>query len=221
AGTSEDFNYTFNVGSWFNVNSTSAPGVRYNNLGLQEPTVGFYTNMVLSANTNSFDLDANNQIEAISSHAPLLRFNWNSANNGNNPWQISLNYTYSRQTRDLGLSLTGGVGYIPQYGNGPFIGLLYGKLGLPFGLSSNVNLELGEQIYYNVGILQRVWENFSLGPYVSNYYEINQGFNSRELLLNYGGLVQHQFPDSPVTMTAQIGTSENGVIASIKGGIRF
>jgi hypothetical protein len=223
AGTSNDFNYSFNTGVWFNINNNSAPGVADNNLGIYEPWMGVYTNMLLSLSTSFYDVDENNRLTGITNHSPLLRFNWNSANNGNNPWQISLGYTISRQTQDFGLTLTTSLGVIPQYSNGPVIGVLAGEVGLPIGTAFNFNVELGDQVYYALDLLQRVFDsNFSIGPYVSNYISINQGFNSRELLLNYGGVIQHQFPDSPVTMTVQLGIDENSEFnASVKGGLRF
>ncbi|MEB3312248.1 MAG: hypothetical protein VKJ02_18635 [Snowella sp.] len=221
AGTDHDFTYSFNTGVWFNVDNWSAPGVRYNNLGIYEPPVGVYTNMLLSSNTTHLDFNENNQLEGITSHSPLLRFNWNSANNSNNPWQVSLSYTFSKQTQKYGLSLTGGLGIIPQYSNGPVIGLIYAKLGLGFGLSVDGNVELGNIVYYGANILQSITPNIALGPYISNYTDLNQGFNSRTLALNYGGIIRYSVTDSPINLTGKFGTGENGFEASIKGEIRF
>ena len=221
AGTDHDFTYSFNTGVWFNVDNWSAPGVRYNNLGIYEPPVGVYTNMILSSNTTHLNFNQNNQLEGITSHSPLLRFNWNSANNSNNPWQISLSYTFSKQTQKYGLSLTGSLGIIPQYSNGPVIGLIYAKLGLGFGLSVDGNVELGDTVYYGLNALQSVSPNVALGLYVSNYTDLNQGFNSRTLAFNYGGIIRYNVTDSPINLTGKFGTGDNGFEASIKGGIRF
>jgi hypothetical protein len=221
AGTSEDLNYALNTGVWFNIDRRSAPGVEDNNLGIQEPTVGGYVNAILSATTTTLQLDENNQLEAIHSSVPFLRFNWNTANNGNNPWQITAAYTFSRQTRSYGISLTSSLGYIPQYSNGPLIGLFSGKLGLSFGLSLNGNVELGDTTYYSVDLLQEIIPELAIGPYLSNYTDINLGFNSRLLGTNYGGIIQYQLTDSPVTLTVRLGTGPNGFDGSVKGGIRF
>ncbi|MBL1211249.1 MAG: hypothetical protein FWJ34_16725 [Geminocystis sp. GBBB08] len=221
AGTSNDFSYSINTGLWFNIDHNKA-GTVTNSLGIFEPSVGVYINALLTANKRRLDLDENGQVLAVTTHSPFLRFNWNSANNSNNPWQISLSHTISRQTRKYGYSFTGSLGIIPQYSNGPVIGLINGNIGFNFGLSANGNIELGDQIYYGFTAMQQVLPRLSLGLYIKNSTEINEGFNSRILELNYGILIEHKFPDSPISLTAQIGIGESGnFIGSVKGDIRW
>jgi hypothetical protein len=221
AGSSGNFNYAFNTGLWFNLDPSSAPGIKGENLGRSEPSVGIYTNLTLNYTASQFFVNDNNQIGAILTHIPTFKFNWNSDANPSNPWQMSLSYNTFLQTRPFNLSLTNGVAYIPDYSNGEFIGLQYGRLNFPFGLELNFNTEYGKTIYYNVNVLQRIIPEISLGGYVSNYTEINKGFNSRIEGLNYGGIVQYNVPDSPVNLTAKIGTGDNGFEATVKGGFRF
>ncbi len=221
AGSDRDLTYSLNTGIWFNVDPNSAGNVDFNNSGLQEPAVGVYTNATLAATTTNFFLTPENKIAGIITQIPSFRFNWNSANNGNNPWQVSLSHTTFYQTANSDYSLTGSLAYISQYSNGPVIGLFAGKMGFDSGTNVSFNLELGGQIYYTVNLLQEIIPNLSIGPYVSNYTDVNFGFNSRILGLNYGGIIQHKFPDSPVTFSAQFGTGENGFEAKVKGGYRF
>ncbi|BAQ59910.1 leucine-rich repeat (LRR) protein [Geminocystis sp. NIES-3708] len=222
AGTSNDWNYSVNPGIWFNVNNEAAGEVKRNDFGIPEPSVGVYINTVVSKTITNTEFDENKQLTGISTHVPFFRFSWNSANNSNNPWQITLAYTYSRQTRNYGLSLTGSLGYIPQYGNGPFVGFFNGRFGFANGPSIKGNVELGDQIYYNAELLQKIIPTVSIGPYIRNYIDLNQGFNSRELEISYGGIIEYKLTDSPVSMRVELGSTENNqFIGSIKGDVRF
>lgn len=222
AGTSDDWNYSINPGIWFNIDNEAAGGVKRNDFGIYEPSVGVYINTVVSKTITDVEFDDNKQLSAINNHVPFFRFSWNSANNSNNPWQITLAYTYSRQTRNYGLSLTSSIGYIPQYGNGPFVGFFNGRLGLLDGPTLKGNVELGDQIYYNVELLQKIAPTVSLGPYLRNYIDLNQGFNSRILEISYGGIIEYKLTDSPVSMRLELGSTEsNEFIGSIKGDVRF
>jgi hypothetical protein len=221
AGSSGDANYSLNTGIWFNLDPKSAPGIDEKNYGFDEPSVGFYVNGLFSLSKTKFSTNENNQVTGISTHVPSLRFNWNSAHNANNPWQISLSYTFARQTRKMGYSLTAAAAAIEDYGNGSIIGILNGQLGFGFGLSSNFNMEIGNTTYYYADIMQQVIPNISIGPYISNYTSINRGFNSRIEAFTYGLVLEHKFPDSPTTLQVKIGTGEEGFESSINGQYRF
>lgn len=161
-------------------------------------------------------------LKAISTHSPLFRFSWNSASSGNNPWQITLAYTYSRQTRSYGTSLTGALGIIPQYGNGEVVGFLNGRFSFNNGPILKGNLELGNTVYFALEATQKITDNFLIGPYVRNYIDLNQGFNSREEELSYGGVIDYQMPDSRASMRLELGVTESGnFIGSLKGDLRF
>ncbi|MTF37999.1 hypothetical protein [Cyanobacterium aponinum] len=222
AGTSGDWAYSANTGIWFNVDPNSAGDISRNDFGLKEPSVGIYVNALTTANFSSPEFDENNILKAISTHSPLFRFSWNSASSGNNPWQITLAYTYSRQTRTYGTSVTGALGIIPQYGNGSVVGFLNGRFSFNNGPILKGNLELGNTVYFGLEATQKVTDNILIGPYVRNYIDLNQGFNSREEELSYGGVIDYQMPDSRASMRLELGVTENGdFIGSLKGDLRF
>ncbi|MGI0480298.1 hypothetical protein ACN4EE_05860 [Geminocystis sp. CENA526] len=222
AGTSGDWAYTVNTGLWFNVENGAVADITRNDFGIPEPSVGVYVNMLTTANFTSPEFDENNILKAINTHSPLVRFSWNSANSGNNPWQITLAYSYARQARSYGTSLTGALGIIPQYGNGGVVGFLNGRFSFNNGPILLGNLELGNTTYFNVEVTQKIFNNISIGPYIRNYIDLNQGFNSREKELSYGGILNYQMSDSRASMRLEIGVTESGeTIGSMKGDLRF
>jgi hypothetical protein len=221
-GTSDDWNYTVNTGVWFNIDNQAAGEVKRNDFGIYEPSIGVYVNAIVSTTSTDVDFDDNKQLIAINTHVPFLRFSWNSANNSSNPWQVTLAYTYSRQTKGYGLSLTSSLGIIPQYGNGSVIGLFNGRFSLINGPVFKGNVELGTQIYYNIEALQNIGLNLSIGPYLRNYIDLNLGFNSRDLDVNYGGIIEYKMRDTPISMRVELGVTEEGEFtSSIKGDMRF
>ncbi|WP_313931872.1 MULTISPECIES: hypothetical protein [Nostoc] len=221
AGSSGDLNYSASLGTWFNVDAQSAPGVSNNNLGLPEPSVGIYVTALVNQIKTHVQLDANKKPVAINTHVPSLQVNWNSASNVNNPLSAVLSYYFNRQQKYLSFSLAPAIAYIQENSNGELLGLFSGELSTSTGLNINANLEFGENLFYELKGLQRLGTNFSLGAYVKNYATRNVGLNSRVSGINYGLIFRHQFPDNNVFLESLIGTGENGFDMQIKGGYRF
>lgn len=221
AGSSGDLNYSASLGTWFNIDAQSAPGVSNNNLGLPEPSVGIYVNAVVNYIKTHVQLDSNKKPAAINTHVPSLQVNWNSASNANNPFSTVLSYYFNRQQKHLSFSLAPAIAFIQENSNGEFLGLFSGELSTSTGLNINTNLEFGESFFYELKGLQRLGTNFSLGAYLKNYATRNVGLNSRVSGINYGLIFRHQFPDNNVFLESLIGTGENGFDMQIKGGYRF
>ncbi|MEH1769204.1 MAG: hypothetical protein V7L27_31230 [Nostoc sp.] len=221
AGSSGNFNYSANLGTWFNVDANSAPGVSNNNLGIEEPTFGIYTNILLNYIKTDVQLNSAKKPVAINTHVPYLRFNWNSASNKNNPFSTYLSYLYQHQERNFGFSLAPGVAFIENNSNGEFLGLFNGEFSTSHGLNIKTNLEMGKECFFEFQGLQRVSKNISAGVYLKNYSVNNIGLNSRVSGFNYGIILRHNFPDNSVFIETQIGTGENGFDLNLQGGYRF
>ncbi len=221
AGSSGNFNYTANLGTWFNIDANSAPGVSNNNLGIEEPTVGIYTNILLNYIKTDVRLDSNKKPVAVNSHIPSLKIDWNSASNKNNPFSTFFSYYYQHQERNFGFSLAPGIAYIEGNSNGEFLGLFNGEFGTSQGLSLKTNLELGKELFFEFQSLQRISKRISIGAYLKNYGVNNVGLNSRVSGFNYGLIFRHTFPDNGVFIESQIGTGENGFDLKFQGGYRF
>ncbi|MEH1943570.1 MAG: hypothetical protein V7L01_25585 [Nostoc sp.] len=221
AGTSGNFNYTANLGTWFNVDANSAPGVSNNNLGIEEPTIGIYSNLLVNYIKTDVRLNSAKKPVAVNTHVPYLRVNWNSASNKNNPFSTFLSYLYQHQERNFGFSLAPSIAYIEQNSNGEFLGLFNGEFGTSHGLNLKTNLELGKEFFYEFQGLQKVSRNISAGIYLKNYSVNNLGLSSRVSGFNYGLILRHNFPDNSVFIETQIGTGENGFDLKLQGGYRF
>ncbi|RCJ17562.1 hypothetical protein A6S26_30970 [Nostoc sp. ATCC 43529] len=221
AGSSGDLNYSASLGTWFNVDAQSAPGVSNNNLGLPEPSLGIYFSALVNQIKTHVQLDSNKKPVAINTHVPTLQINWNSASNVNNPFSAVLSYYFNRQQKYLSFSLAPAIAFVQENSNGELLGLFSGELSTSTGLNINANLEIGENLFYELKGLQRLGTNFSLGAYVKNYATRNVGLNSRVSGINYGLIFRHQFPDNNVFLESLIGTGENGFDMQIKGGYRF
>ncbi|MEA5605184.1 hypothetical protein [Nostoc sp. UHCC 0252] len=221
AGSSGNFNYTANLGTWFNIDANSAPGVSNNNLGVEEPTIGIYTNILLNYIKTDVRLDSKKKPVAVNTHVPYLKIDWNSASNKNNPFSTFLSYFYQHQERKFGFSLAPGIAYIEGNSNGEFLGLFNGEFGTSQGLSLKTNLELGKELFFQAQGLQRVSKRISLGAYLRNYSVNNVGLSNRVSGLNYGLIFRHTFPENGVFIESQIGTGENGFDLKFQGGYRF
>ena len=221
AGSSGNFNYSANVGTWFNIDANSAPGVSNNNLGTEEPTLGFYTNILLNYIKTDIRLNSAKKPVAINTHVPYLRVDWNSASNRNNPFSTYLSYLYQHQERNFGFSLAPGIAFIENNSNGEFLGLLNGEFSTSHGLNIKTNLEMGKEVFFEFQGLHRVSKNISAGVYLKNYSINNLGLSSRVSGFNYGVIMRHNFPDNSVFIETQIGTGENGFDLKLQGGYRF
>ncbi|WP_334870107.1 hypothetical protein [Nostoc sp.] len=221
AGSSGNFNYSANLGAWFNVDAKSAPGVSNNNLGTEEPTLGIYTNILLNYIKTDVRFNSAKKPVAVNTHVPYLRFDWNSASNKNNPFSTYLSYFYQHQERNFGFSLAPGIAFIENNSNGEFLGLFNGEFSTSHGLNLKTNLEMGKECFFEFQGLHRVSKNISAGVYLKNYSVNNLGLSSRVSGINYGLIVRHNFPDNSVFIETQIGTGENGFDLKLQGGYRF
>ncbi len=221
AGSSGDFNYSTSLGTWFNLDANSAPGVSNNNLGTEEPTLGIYTNVLLNYIKTNVQLDSAKKPVAVNTHVPYLRIDWNSASNRNNPFTTYLSYLYQHQERKFGFSLAPGIAFVENNSNGELLGLFNGEFGTSQGLNFKTNLEIGKELFFEAQGLQRVSKNISAGAYLKNYSVNNVGLNSRVSGFNYGVIFRHSFPDNSVFIETQIGTGENGFDLKLQGGYRF
>lgn len=220
-GSSGNLNYSASLGTWFNIDAKSTPGVTNNNLGFPEPYVGIYANALVNQITTSVQLDVNKKPIAINTYVPSFQISWNSASNANNPFSTVLSYYFNRQERNLNFSLAPAIAFVQDNSNGEVLGLFNGELNTSRSLNINTNLELGKNIFYEFRSLQRLSTNFSLGAYIKNYATRNFGLNSRVSGFNYGAIFRYQFPENNVFLESLIGTGDNGFDMQIKGGYRF
>jgi hypothetical protein len=221
AGSSGNLNYSASVGSWFNIDANSAPGLENNNLGLQEPSLGLYTNVLVNHIQSDVKLNSRKEPVAINTHIPYLRLNWNSASNRNNPFSTFISYYFDHKEKNLGYSIAPGVAFIEDNSNGEVLGLLNGEFSTSTGLSLNTNLEMGKEVFVDFQGLQRVAKSLSLGAYLKNYSINNLGLSSRVSGFNYGCILRYNLPDNATSIDAQIGTGDNGFDLRIQGGYRF
>ncbi|NDJ23007.1 hypothetical protein GS682_15475 [Nostoc sp. B(2019)] len=221
AGSSEDFNYSASLGTWFNIDPNSAPGVSNNNLGTEEPTLGIYANVLLNYIKTHIQLDSAKRPVAVKTHIPYLRIDWNSASNKNNPFSTFLSYAYQHQERNLGFSLAPGIAFIEGNSNGEVLGLFNGEFSTVTGFNLKTNLEIGKEMFFDFQGLQRVSTNISVGAYLRNYSVNNLGLNNRVSGFNYGAVIRHNFIDNSVFLETKIGTGDNGFDLQIQGGYRF
>ncbi|MEH2105238.1 hypothetical protein [Nostoc sp.] len=221
AGSSGNFNYSANLGTWFNVDANSAPGVSNNNLGIEEPTVGIYTNILLNYIKTDVQLNSAKKPVAINTYVPYLKLDWNSASNKNNPFSTYLSYLYQHQERNFGFSVAPGIAFIENNSNGELLGLFNGEFSTSHGLNLKTNLEMGKEFFFEFQGLHRVSKNLSAGVYLKNYSVNNLGLSSRVSGFNYGLIMRHNFPDNSVFIETQVGTGENGFDLKLQGGYRF
>jgi hypothetical protein len=221
AGSSGDFNYTASLGTWFNINANSAPGVSNNNLGMEEPTIGIYTDILLNYIKTDVRLNSAKKPVAVNTHIPYLKIDWNSASNKNNPFSTFLSYFFQHQERNFGFSLAPGIALIEDNSNGDFLGLFNGEFGTSQGLNLKTSLEMGKEFFFEFQGLQRISKKISAGVYLKNYSVNNVGLSSRVSGFNYGLIFRHTFPDNGVFIESQIGTGENGFDLKLQGGYRF
>ncbi|WP_392534918.1 hypothetical protein [Nostoc sp. C117] len=221
AGSSGNFNYSGSLGTWFNIDANSAPGVSNNNLGIQEPTVGIYTDILLNYVKTDVRLNSAKKPVAVNTHIPYLKIDWNSASNKNNPFSTFLSYFFQHQERNFGFSLAPGIAVIEGNSNGEFLGLFNGEFGTSQGLNLKTSLEMGKEFFFDFQGLQRISKNISVGAYLKNYSVNNVGLNSRVSGFNYGLIFRHTFPENGVFIESQVGTGENGFDLKFQGGYRF
>ncbi|NEP23096.1 hypothetical protein [Moorena sp. SIO3I6] len=95
-----------------------------------------------------------------------------------------------------------------------------GELGTVGGLKSKLNLEIGRKVFYDVELLQRVIDNFSLGAYVRNFTTTNVGLESRVSDFNYGAILRYH-SDNGIFIDSKLGTGDQGFDARVQAGAQF
>jgi hypothetical protein len=221
AGSSGNFNYSASIGTWFNIDANSVANVSNNNLGLSEPTVGVYTNVLLNYMHSDIKLNSQKKPVAIDTHIPFLKINWNSESNKNNPFSTFLSYYFEHQEKNLGYSLSPGIAFIQDNQNGNCVGLLNQEFSTSQGLNIKTNLEIGKEAFFELQGLQKVSKNISFGAYLRNYALNNLGLNTRVSGLNYGAIIRQAFPSNSIALEAQIGTGDNGFDFRLQSDYRF
>lgn len=221
AGTSGNFNYGASFGTWLNVNADSAPGVGDNNAGLNEPTIGIYSNARANYIKRNVEFDSEKKPVAINTHVPSLAISWNSASNRNNPFSTFVSYYFERQQKKVGYSITPAIAFIPNNSNGELFGILNGEFSTNKGLKLKASFEIGKQIFYSFEGLQKINDYLSAGVYFKNYSANNIGLSSRNSGFNYGVLGRKNFKFNRVFLETQIGGGDNGFDVRFRGGYRF
>jgi hypothetical protein len=221
AGTSGNFNYGASFGTWLNVNADSAPGVGKNNAGLNEPTIGIYSNAKANYIKRNVQLDSEKKPVAINTHVPSLAITWNSASNRNNPFSTFVSYYFERQQKKLGYSIAPAIAFIQNNSNGELLGILNGEFSTNKGLNLKATFEIGKQIFYSFQGLQKISDYLSAGVYFKNYSVNNIGLSSRNSGFNYGVLGRKNFKFHRVFLETQIGGGDNGFDVRFRGGYRF
>ncbi|MBD6617596.1 hypothetical protein FNW02_17615 [Komarekiella sp. 'clone 1'] len=221
AGSSGDFNYSANLGTWFNIDANSAPGVANNNLGLEEPTVGIYTNVLLNYIKTYVQFDSAKKPVAIDNHVPFLKITWNSASSRNNPFTTFLSYFFEHQEKKFGYSLAPGIAFVQDNSNGELLVLFNGQFSTSSGLNLKTSFEIGKETFFEIQGLHKIVTNFSLGTYIKNYSVGNRGLSNRVSGFNYGGILKYNFPDNNVFIETRIGTGDSGFELQLQGGYRF
>ncbi|MBE9182626.1 hypothetical protein IQ268_29235 [Oculatella sp. LEGE 06141] len=216
-GSSNDFNYSLSSGLWLNLNANEAPGVSHNSLGLPEPTIGIYANAVLNLSTTDITLDSNNNPVSASTYGPLLRMNWDSTSR----FFTALSYAYSHQERNWRYSLTPGIAIAVNSDNTQRIVFLNGDLVTASGLELSGGLELSENTFFNVQVIQSVNPRLSVGAYIQNFSSDSEGLETRSLNLNYGALLRYTLNGNNRSTTIRIGTGDRGLDARIQGEFQF
>ncbi|MBW4645053.1 MAG: hypothetical protein KME23_19040 [Goleter apudmare HA4340-LM2] len=222
AGTYGDLNYSATLGTWLNIDANSAPGgVSDNNVGITEPTVGVYSNILVNHLKTYVVLDSNKRPIAINNHSPFFRLSWNSTSNRNNPITAFLSYFFEHQEQSFGYSLAPGIAYVEDNANGEFLGLFNGQFSTRTGLNFKTNLEVGKQTFFEIQALHKISYSFVAGVYFKNSSVVDQGVNNRVSGFNYGAIFKYNLPVNNVGLEAKIGTGENGFDFQLQGSYRF
>jgi hypothetical protein len=82
-------------------------------------------------------------------------------------------------------------------------------------------VEFDTNTFWSFEGTQQLNPSFTVGAFVKNFTEINQGIDTRETKSNYGISLRYQVPASPVSIETQFGISNSNFEVRIKGNIRF
>jgi hypothetical protein len=221
SGSDEGFNYALTSGLWLNTGSNTAGNVANNNIGISEPAIGAYVNAFLAWSFSQVELDQNNTPVAFNSSSPLIRISWNSATTTNNSSFVNLSYTFTRQAGGISFSVTPGLVVADDSSRIRTISFIQGSLDLGGGLRFRSSLEFDDKTFWSFEGTQQLSPNFTVGAFIKNFREINQGVETRETVPNYGVSLRYQVPASPVSIETQLGSADGNFEVRIKGNVRF
>ncbi|MCF4970433.1 hypothetical protein [Nostoc sp. CMAA1605] len=220
AGSTSHWNYSFNSGMWFNLDSNSAFNVP-NNFGFLEPNIGIYTNGSLNYLHTHLEVDKDGNTQAITNHIPSLRFSWNSAANFQNPNYLNLSYFFNRQDRNISYSLTTGVILIDDKNSLTTSGIFQGQLAFNTGLELNTSLEIRDLFFYTLEGVQQINPKWSLGIYLQNFTSIEQGIRNRINDVSYGLIIKRHNSRNSTFWESRMGMSGDIFEANFSGGFSF
>lgn len=213
SGTQGNWNYSLSAGAWLNPTPNRAMNALDNGFGLQEPTLGLYSNALVSYTDINVSRDAKGNFQRAIINNPSLNLRWNSAPNSQNPITGVLQHSFSYQDKNLALTLAPGLVYSDR-----FSVILPASFNLSSGLSLNAVAELGQSTYYSIEGLQSIGQNLAIGSYFQNYTSVA---NSRILGNSYGLKLRYTPSGTPLSTDLSIGTSENGFETRIQGNLSF
>ncbi|MDB9373436.1 hypothetical protein [Nodularia sphaerocarpa] len=221
SGSFGKWNYSINSGIWFNLNSDSAFHITKNNLGVPEPNMGVYANGLLNFINTHYEVNAEGQTLAITNHIPALRFSWNNAANSSNSNYLNLSYSFSRQNRNLNYSLNSGILLIDNQVNWQELGFLQGKLALRTGLEFSTSVEISDNFFSSFESIQALNSSWSVGAYLQNFRNTDQGIKNRVSDLFYGLIIKNNLADNGGFWESRLGISGNGLEIRFEGGLQF
>ncbi len=213
SGTTGNWNYSVSAGAWLNPNPNRAMNALDNQFGLQEPTLGLYSNALLSYTDINVSRDPQGNFQRAIINSPSLSLRWNSATNSQNPMIGVLQHSFSYQNKNFEGAIAPGLVYSDR-----FSVILPASLNLHSGLSLDAFAELGQTTYYSIQGLQSIGKNFAIGSYFQNFTNIA---NSRILGDSYGLKLRYTPEGTPLSTDLSIGTSHNGFETRIQGSLSF
>lgn len=221
SGSQDNFNYSVSSGLWFNFAKNTAGNVANNNLGTTEPSIGAFINAFLIWRTSSVENDSSGRVTTVTTQSPIVRLSWNSSTNQNNSSFISFSYTLSQQMQGMGFTVTPGILLADQSTSLRTISFLQGSLEIGNGLRFRSSLEYDQNLYWSLEATQLISSSYTLGIFIKNFKDTNQGIESRILESIYGMLIRYQIPQTPASIEAQLGSRSDGIDFRIKGNLRF
>ncbi len=237
AGSSDNFNYTFSAGSWFNPDSNSAPTVNQNNSqisgGLQEPSIGFYASGDLKWNFENLKVAKDKKYYELTRHIPFIKGNWNSDSNRLNVVSVNSGYTFSWQNPRVGLASSlfftytpeGMNATIPKNSQGELVMTNIGRFQINDLMRFNYTLEVNGQTFINSNltfpVINSQFGQLSIGAYYRNYITTLQGLSSRIEANAYGGTLEYLEPTTNSFVNLNLGTNGQGLETLVNVGLRW
>jgi hypothetical protein len=237
AGSKNNINYTFSVGSWFNPDPDSAPTVNDNNSQipgtLQEPTFGFYATGNVNWKFEKLSVSEDKKYYELTRHIPFVNGNWNSAANRLNIVSVNSGYTFAWQNPSLSFVSSLFATYTPQGVNatipnnsqGELVFTNIGRLQINNLMKLNYSVEVDGKTFFNTRLTFPVINsqigNFSVGAYYRNYVTALQGLTSRVQANAYGGILEYVEPITNTFLNLDLGTNGEGWEAILNLGLRW